>query len=179
MMKAVKVAKARTQGKRWWFYFLMMALGFMAGRYFSIAPPVYAAELKEESFSEIALLLFMKDLGIKYPETVLSQARLETGNFSSAVFRENHNLFGMKVAKKRPTTAIGVNRGHAVYRNWKDSVIDYALFQSYAVSKLPKDDRSQYRKYLQEFYSETADYLTRLDRMLEGEKTLAFVRQNY
>lgn len=128
---------------------------------------VMNSETIESDFSEEALISFMKKLKIKYPETVLAQAKLETGNFTSAIFKENHNLFGMKVAEKRPTSAIGINRGHAQYRNWKDSVIDYALLQSYIIAKLPKLSSQEYRTYIQKFYSETADYLVRMDRTMD------------
>lgn len=127
------------------------------------------SEINESDFSEKALVSFMKKLKIKYPETVLAQARLETGNFTSDIFKENHNLFGMKLAETRPTSAIGVNRGHAQYRNWKDSVIDYALLQSYIIAKLPNLNAKEYRTYIQKFYSETSDYLVRMDRTMDTE----------
>ena len=127
---------------------------------------VVNSETIESDFSEKALISFMKKLQIKYPETVLAQAKLETGNFTSAIFKENHNLFGMKVAEKRPTSAIGINRGHAQYKNWKDSVIDYALLQSYIIAKLPNLSSKEYRTYIQKFYSETSDYLVRMDRTM-------------
>jgi hypothetical protein len=131
----------------------------------TVREEVVNSETVASDFSEEALISFMKKLKIKYPETVLAQAKLETGNFTSAIFKENHNLFGMKVAEKRPTSAIGVNRGHAQYKNWKDSVIDYALLQSYIIAKLPNLSSKEYRSYIQKFYSETSDYLVRMDRM--------------
>ncbi|MBC7915529.1 MAG: glucosaminidase domain-containing protein, partial [Pyrinomonadaceae bacterium] len=130
----MKALKAKLKVKNHFYYVVMVFISFGIGNYVST---IDSKEIKKtsvnasESFSEPALLAFMKKLKIKYPETVLSQARLETGNFTSDIFKENHNLFGMKVAEKRPTSAIGVHRGHAQYRDWKDSVVDYALFQSY------------------------------------------------
>ena len=59
------------------------------------------------------------------------QAILETGFFTSEVFLENNNLFGMKLPRVRRTTAIGENRGHAVYETWMDSVDDYILWYNY------------------------------------------------
>ena len=116
-------------------------------------------------FSEKALITLMKELKIKYPEVALSQARLETGNFTSAIFKENHNLFGMKMAELRPTSAIGINRGHALYTNWKESVVDYALFQSFIISRLKTVSKDAYRQHIQKYYSETSDYLVRIDRV--------------
>lgn len=159
------------------YYALIVSISYGVGNYFSPVTTVNANETyvrnetATEPFSEEALLSFMKELRIKYPETVIAQARLETGNFTSDIFKENHNLFGMKVAGKRPTSAIGVHRGHAQYRDWKDSVIDYALFQSYIIAKLPKNNIDEYRNYIQKFYSETSDYLTRIDRTVKFDRS--------
>lgn len=159
------------------YYTLIISISFGIGSFYSPVTNVNASENTlnasafSEEFSESALLSFMKELKIKYPETVLAQARLETGNFSSDIFKENHNLFGMKLAGKRPTSAIGINRGHAKYRNWKDSVVDYALLQSYIIAKLPNNNNEEYRNYIQKFYSETSDYLVRIDRTVELDRT--------
>jgi uncharacterized FlgJ-related protein len=169
-----QVTKKKVSKRKILYYALIVSISYGVGNYFSPASASATKTLatinSNEEFSEKALLTFMKQLKIKYPETVLAQARLETGNFTSDIFKENHNLFGMKVAGKRPTSAIGVHRGHAQYRNWKDSVVDYALFQSYIIAKLPKNNLDEYRGYIQKFYSETSDYLTRIDRMVESDK---------
>ena len=72
----------------------------------------------------------MKSSNLKYPYIVLAQAKIESGNYTSVIFKENNNLFGMKLARLRPTTLIGENKGHAVYTTWKESVYDYCLYQS-------------------------------------------------
>ena len=67
--------------------------------------------------------------GIKHPDIVMAQARLETGNFTSNICRRNHNLFGMKLPKQRRTTAIGESTGHAKYSSWEKSIEDYKIWQ--------------------------------------------------
>jgi flagellum-specific peptidoglycan hydrolase FlgJ len=89
------------------------------------------------------LKAYIKLKGIKHPEIVFAQSVLETGSFSSVIFLENHNLFGMKLAKKRHTTAIGISRGHAKYKTWQQSVDDYLLWQQMFV----KTDISTSQKY--------------------------------
>lgn len=66
---------------------------------------------------------------VKYPEYVFIQAAHETDYFTSSVFHECNNAFGMKLAYARPTTAIGECRGHARYTSWKSSIEDYKLYQ--------------------------------------------------
>ena len=70
-----------------------------------------------------------------YPEIVYAQARLETGDFTSNIFKENNNCFGMKLPKHRPTLAIGLNRHSAVYINWLDSVKDLRMWQDYYMDR--------------------------------------------
>ena len=168
--------------KNYFFYSLLILMGIVVGHF-------YTSDIKEipaqtaayndtsdtEEFSPEALLAYMKKLKIKYPETVLAQAILETGNFTSDIFKENHNLFGMKVAGSRPTSAIGTNRNHAQYRNWKESVMDYALFQSFIIAKLPSNNKQEYRTYIQKFYSTTSDYLVRIDKAIVNNSILSSI----
>lgn len=67
--------------------------------------------------------------GIKCPKIVLAQCYYETAHLSSNIFKYNHNLFGMKEAHQRKTTAIGTKRNHAYYRTWQDSIRDYKIWQ--------------------------------------------------
>ena len=79
-------------------------------------------------------------LNIVYPDVAMAQAKWESAHFKSDVFKENNNVFGMKLALQRDTTAVGKNRGHAKYNNWQDSVKDYKLWQdSNGMSNLPKE----------------------------------------
>ena len=62
---------------------------------------------------------------------IYAQAIHETGNFTSSIFKENYNLFGMKQSFKTPGGFIelGTKRGHAYYKNMYDSVKDYFIRQ--------------------------------------------------
>ncbi|SKB76253.1 glucosaminidase domain-containing protein [Daejeonella lutea] len=160
--------------KKYIYHVLVLALGYGIGFAYNAKGILNASEGRGKQsqisnipneFSEKALIALMKELKIKYPEVALSQARLETGNFTSDIFKENHNLFGMKMAELRPTSAIGINRGHASYSNWKESVVDYALYQSYIISRLKNVSKDAYREHIQKYYSETSDYLARIDRV--------------
>ena len=99
---------------------------------------------------------------IEHPYIVQAQAILESGNFTSKLFKENHNHFGMKLAKARPTTAIGVKNGYAVYRSWQDCNIDYALWQATYARKLSEEE---YYTLLQKSYAEDFLYITKLKKI--------------
>jgi len=81
------------------------------------------------TFNKKNVKRLLKFYDIKHSNIVLKQAKLETGNFTSKIFADNNNLFGMKEARIRPTTSTGTNLGHATYNNYIDSIKDYKLWQ--------------------------------------------------
>jgi len=124
-------------------------------------------EIIIETFNQDSLIELLKDLNVKYPHIVLAQSILETGHYKSKVFKENHNLFGMKEARIRIHTAKGTKNGHAYYENWKESVYDYAFYQSTYYSDV-KSEKQYYRK-LDRSYAEAKNYINTLKDIVERE----------
>ena len=118
-------------------------------------------------FSEDKLIDMLVSLNIKFPHIVLAQAKLESGNYSSKIFRENHNLFGMKEARVRVHTSTGTQYGHAYYLNWKESVYDYAFYQCRYLSTLHTE--KEYYSYLSKSYAEANNYVDILKSMVIKE----------
>lgn len=87
-----------------------------------------------------SVLNFIFELRLEHPYIVYSQAIIESGNFTSNVWRENNNMFGMKMPERRATLAIGINKGHSVYKSWKECIVDYALFQSSYLRGLSEEE---------------------------------------
>lgn len=108
-----------------------------------------------EEFSEENLVNMLVSLNVKYPDVVLAQAQIETGNYTSHIFLDNNNLFGMKAARSRIHTHEGTQHGHAYYTNWQQSVMDYAMYQATYLSKIETKD--QYIDYLNRSYAEVGD----------------------
>ena len=75
--------------------------------------------------------IFQYNVSHDVAQFIAAQSCLETGFGTSNIYRENHNLFGMKVPSKRITTCIGNNRGHASYYNEIASLFDYWLWLVY------------------------------------------------
>lgn len=121
----------------------------------------------ESTFSQEALVEEIKKLNIRFPHIVLAQSILETGYWESRIYQENHNLFGMKQARARATTANGTQLGHAYYDDWKESVTDYALYQAAYLNKIRKEN--QYLRYLDKNYAEAKDYDKKLEVIIERE----------
>jgi len=149
-------------------------LGYEKGMSDSICelPPhereIILADIKDSEFSQEVLVDVIQETNIKFPHVVLAQAILETGHFKSEVFAVNHNLFGMKQARIRPTTALGTNIGHAYYNDWKESVYDYALYQAAYLKNAKTED--QYFEYLGSNYAEAQHYVRALKRIIRKNK---------
>lgn len=116
------------------------------------------------NFSEEKLILKIKELNLPYPHVTLAQAKLESGEFGSRIFKENHNLFGMKEARVRINLAQGTQYGHAYYANWEESVLDYAFwYASYARRCKSEDELFQ---LLDQQYAEADQYVSSLKRII-------------
>lgn len=92
-------------------------------------------QIRDQPFSEELLKKCLDYEGIKYKDIVILQSQLETGHYTSDIFLNGNNLFGMKYPSRRPTVATGIYKEHAKYDHWSDSVVDYAMWQEYYLSR--------------------------------------------
>ena len=99
------------------------------------------------------VLNYIFELRLEHPYIVYAQAVLESNDFTSPIYKANNNMFGMKMPERRPTLAIGINRGHAVYRNWQECLTDYAIYQSSYKRGLTEEE---YLKSLNSYASDTS-----------------------
>jgi len=120
-----------------------------------------------DEFSEEKFIHYLKELNVKFPYIVYAQAMLETGNFKSKVFRENNNLFGMKCATSRATTNKGEQYNHAMFDTWRESIMDYALYQSRYLNGIRSEE--QYYSYLSSSYAEDSGYVNKLRAIVDKE----------
>ena len=123
---------------------------------------------KSDSFSSQKLVTMMKGLNIKFAWIPMAQSIVETGHWKSNIFVENNNLFGMKEAKQRVTTADGTQNNHAYYESWKESVYDYAFYQSRYLSSIKSEQ--EYFEYLSASYAEDPNYIRVLKATIEKYK---------
>ena len=119
-------------------------------------------------FSEEALIDLLRKSNIKYPYIVLAQAKIESGNYTSKVFRENNNLFGMKEPNVRTTTALGTKNSHAYYLDWVSSVYDYAMFQNNRMQGV--DSESEYYAKLADGYAADSTYAAVIRKTVDSLK---------
>jgi len=108
--------------------------------------------------------------GIEFPEIVLAQAILESGHFRSKLFIANNNIFGMRRARKRETTAKGSKKGYAYFETWQDCVRDYKIYQStIMIGRLFTP--IMYFRYLNRIYSEMGrNYTIQLKKIIKRNR---------
>ena len=113
-----------------------------------------------------SVYLYIQELNIDHPEIVFKQACIESGHFRSQLFVEHNNMFGMKMPRLRPTVGKIKTESrfkeYAYYNNWKESVIDYAIYQSYTAKKLSE---KEYLDHLKRSYAEDTTYVTVIEKM--------------
>lgn len=133
-------------------------------------------QVRHMPFSEDLLKACLDYEGVKYQDVVLLQSRLETGNYTSDIFRNGNNLFGMRYPGLRPTVATGIYKEHAQYAHWSDSVIDYALWQEWYLSLGYRieggDDSNFYLVFLKCIpYAEDPRYISKLVALSQRDVT--------
>lgn len=116
------------------------AIGILMGIALWMECDYLCAQTRAEVLHEI------KRQNIPHPAVVLAQARLETGNFKSDYYRRTRNLFGIKKGGK-----------YAIYRNWRDSVMDYKRLVS------SRYDGGSYYSFLRRInYASDPNYIGKL-----------------
>jgi uncharacterized FlgJ-related protein len=88
-------------------------------------------QMKTTTFSVDNLVRYLTLTGAPDPKMMVSQFIVETGWFKSKLFTKGNNICGMKLAKKRQTTATGTMYGYASFAHWTDSVDDFLLWLKY------------------------------------------------
>lgn len=111
-------------------------------------PSIIVDTVRIEVFSEANLIRYMEILEIEYPNIVLAQAKLESGNFTSNRFKQYNALFGFQTS----------NTNIIKYKSWKESVINYKNWQMRRL----KDGENYYDFLVRVKYSEDSNYVNKL-----------------
>ena len=122
----------------------------------------------QNNFTEEKFINKIKQLNLNYPHIVYAQAMLESGNFTSKIFRENNNMFGMKQARVRINLAKSTQYNHAYFETWEDCLLDFAFHRATYFSKLKTEQ--DYYNYLGKYYAEDPSYVGKLKSMVNKHK---------
>ena len=107
------------------------------------------------------------NLELEHPDIVFSQALLESAYATSDLFISNNNLFGMKESGSRATVSDSIVNGYKWYHNWRESLIDYALFQMAFYRGL---NETEYYRKLSSSYAQDSRYVQKL-------KSIDYIKQ--
>ena len=139
-----------------------MAFSLSAGKAYNLKTDlsgiIHRMEIREMKLAPFSIENLVKYLKLKDapdPEVMISQFIVETGWFKSKLFTRGNNICGMKVAKKRTTTATGEMFGYASFNHWSDSVDDFLLWLQYHGLSSGYFDHVQKKSY-----SENSGYCT-------------------
>lgn len=93
----------------------------------------------------------LKKYNVKYPQIVLAQAKLETGNYTSTLCKKHGNLFGLKR-----------KNGYAKFNNWRESVKAYRDWVQY------KYKGGDYYVFLKKIgYAQDPKYIVKVKEMVK------------
>jgi len=114
-----------------------------------------------EEVNDSILYVFLKDNNAWYPEILLKQAKIESGNYTSNIYMNTNNLYGMKKVGKRQTTQLhNTYNGYGCYTNWCESVLDRMLWDVFYF-KNEKPTKEEYLKAMS-IYSEDSNYIFKI-----------------
>ena len=115
------------------------------------------------------------------PEHVLAQVKIESANLTSYLLKRTNNMLGMRYPITRNTTACGIYipaydtiimgkqnelkkylrlENYAVYKNWKDAIVDYRIWQE---SNFNLTER--YLTFLGKVYAEDTQYVQKIKQI--------------
>jgi uncharacterized FlgJ-related protein len=120
----------------------------------------FVVKHKEEKLTLDNARKFIEKINVRFPDVVLAQCIIESGNFQSNLSKTNNNLLGMKQPGQRPTMSFEPKRGYANFDTWKHCIIDYAFWQARYVRNCNTED--EYLDYLARNYASDKNYRNKI-----------------
>ncbi len=106
---------------------------------------------KDIKLTDSAITAELVKLGCVLPNVAVAQFKIETGHYKSAICRENKNLAGIR--NSASPLSIGKNRGHNVYKTYRDCLKDYVRIQN------------KYLNNIDGKYAEAKGYINQIKRI--------------
>ena len=131
--------------------------------------------LKKSSPRQTIAKVLAKSKYKAYTCWITQQSVLETGNFTSKIFNDFNNGFGMGVPRIRKSLRIGdylASNGErfSTYKNFEDSVADYLLYAEYFNMPTNFNRPEQFTQFLEsKGYATDPDY---------ASKVLSLIKKN-
>ena len=114
-----------------------------------------------KDINDSILYKFLVDNNAWFPDILLKQAKIESSNYSSDVYLNANNLYGMKKVGKRQTTQLNnTYKGYGCYNNWCLSVLDRMLWDIFIFNNV-KPSKEEYLKAIS-IYAEDTNYIKKI-----------------
>lgn len=114
-----------------------------------------------KEINDTILYQFLLNNNAWYPDILLKQAKIESTNYTSNVYKNTNNLYGMKKVGKRQTTQLNdTYNGYGCYNNWCLSVLDRMLWDIF-MFKGEKPSKEEYLKVMG-IYAEDTLYIQKI-----------------
>lgn len=134
---------------------------------FKVPTELYAPAITVDSIITDAVLYnHLLTMRAPHAKIMLAQAKHESSNYTSSLFKRAHNLFGMKVATSRVTTGGGDSGSYKFYSNWTEGLDDYIFWQF--AHNTDKMTDAEYLSYVGKVYAEDPNYLLKINKLLKS-----------
>jgi uncharacterized FlgJ-related protein len=100
--------------------------------------------------------------GFEHPAIVKAIAVLESGHFTSELFRKQSNIFGMRRVVRRETTQLDTDTGYGAYKSFRSCVEDMKIYWDLYFKGLTEQEVLE---KLQRVYAEAPNYAETIKSM--------------
>lgn len=102
-----------------------------------------------------------------YPDVGKAISRLETGNYTSHLYKVHNNLFGMKVGRYGKVNG-KTKKGYAKYSSKIQSIADYAAYEAKLIKRYKITSQKQYIAVVSKKYAKNPHYKKLLRKQLNN-----------
>lgn len=123
---------------------------------------------KDTTISDEKLYKYLLRTRVNNPEVVLCQAKIESNDYTSPLFRRASNLIGMKIPSQRMTTGGEESGEYQKYPNgWKECITDYIIYS--LQMNLDKLTQEEYITFLSTGkYAKDSNYADKIRKKLKS-----------
>lgn len=119
-----------------------------------------------KEINDSILYAYLEEINAWYPDILLAQAKVESGSYTSTVFKKANNLYGMKQVYSRFHCQTGSYNSYGGYDSWKLSVLDRVLYDLFVFDSI-KPEREVYLKQLRN-YAESQNYIETINKVINS-----------
>jgi hypothetical protein len=162
--------------QKWVFLVLFLVFGVSSFQHAKDASCVSRRIISSPALSPemvVASVLQENQVPVPLSALILSQAKLESGHFTSGVYTYANNPFGMRPARVRKHKACGQYNGYAAYESLSHAVEDYLLWMDAVCIPLHIDNPESFVRFLLSkgyFEADETDYLRQLRQLIQFAK---------